>query len=458
MGDASARLSVQFRSASVLFTVATVASIGCGSGQFTEVSPNEIPVLEQRLAQDPDNGTTLLRYAAALFVAEQCDTAVVVARAGMRLQPRNALGPLVVGQCSERAGNYEEAIELYRSYIGDYGGAAGAAAVGARELLAVRAKTTQAAQAALAREAELAQVPADPEVVAVLPLEIAADSMYQPLSRGLAQMLTSDLALLQRFRMVERLQVGVLMDELALSQTQQVDPTTASRIGRLLQAGRLVQGLAAIPPEGQMRLEASVVQSTGEIAGTQYFAGRKQDLMRLEKELVVALAGQMGYLLSAAERRLILENGTQSMLAFLAYSHGLLEEDRGNYSAAAQYYADAVREDPDFQMARDRFEANTMAPVVEAAAPTSVTVNAAESVPAPDAVFVATFEDAANQAIGAAELDVAATQAELVRVVDQTQTTARGAQTTASNPGTTVANQGQSPITVGTVRIIFRLP
>jgi len=76
----------------------------------------------------------------------------------------------------------------------------------------------------------------------------------------------------------------------------------------------------------------------------------------------------------------------------------------------------------------------------------------------PDAVFVATLEDAANQAIGAAELDVAATRAELVRVVDQTQTTARGAQTTASNPGTTVANQGQSPITVGTVRIIFRLP
>ena len=458
MGDASAHLSARFRSASVLLTVITAASLGCGTGQFAEISPNEIPVLEQQLAQDPDNSATLLRYAAALFATERCDSAVVVARAGMRLQPRNALGPLVLGQCSERAGNYDDAIELYRSYIAHYGGAPGAAAVGARELFAVRAKATQTAQAALAREAELAQVPADPEVVAVLPLEIAADSMYQPLSRGLAQMLTSDLALLRRFRMVERLQVGVLMDELALSQTQQVDPTTASRLGRLLQAGRLVQGLAAIPPQGQMRLEASVVQSTGEIAGTQYFTGRKQDLMRLEKELVVALAGQMGYLLSAAERRLILENGTQNLLAFLAYSNGLLEEDRGNYAAAAQYYADAVREDPDFQMARDRFEANTVAPAVETAAPTSVTVNATERVPPPDAVFVATLADAANQAIGAAQLDVAATQSELVRVVDQTQTTAKGAQTTASNPGTTVANQGQSPITVGTVRIIFRLP
>jgi len=426
--------------------------------RVSEVSPNEIPVLEQRLAEEPGNPSVLLRYAAALYSAERCDTAMVVARNGMRQQPANALGPLVVGQCLERAGDYDQAISVYRSYLAAHRGQRGAAAVSGRELLAVRAKATADARAALSRETELAQLAGDPNVVAVLPLEISGDSMYQPLSRGLAQILISDLALLRRFRMVERLQIGAVMDELQLAQTERVDRATASRVGRLVQAGRMVQGLAAIPPEGETRLEAAVVASSGEVTSSETVSGRLRDLMRMEKDLVIGLASRLGYLLSEAERQLILENGTQNLMAFLAYSRGLLEEERGNYAAASEHFAEAVREDPGFDMARESYEANAMVPSVEGTATTTITVTASTTPPPPEPLTGTTPIDAVTTAMGATELDVASTHSEQVQVVDQTQTTTRATTTTVSAPPATVAVKGQVPVTIGTVRIIFILP
>ena len=43
----------------------------------------------------------------------------------------------------------------------------------------------------------------DPDIVGVLPVEVVGDSMYQPLSRGLAHILISDLALLQRWYVLD---------------------------------------------------------------------------------------------------------------------------------------------------------------------------------------------------------------------------------------------------------------
>src|SRR5205823_2112950 len=54
---------------------------------------------------------------------------------------------------------------------------------------------------ALAREAELALAPPEPATVAVLPLVIAGDSGVQPLSRGLAELIATDLAYIRTLRL-----------------------------------------------------------------------------------------------------------------------------------------------------------------------------------------------------------------------------------------------------------------
>ena len=456
MGDVAIRLAKRPLFPSGLVVLCAGLAIGCGMGRVSEVSPEEIPVLERRVAETPGDGALMLRYAAALFSGERCDSAMVVARGGMTRRPKDALGPLIVGQCLEQDGDFDQAIDVYRRYLSAHPGERGATAVSSREMFAVRGRATAQAREALARESEQAQVATDPQIVAVLPLQIVGDSQYQPLSRGLAQILTSDLGLLQRFRMVERLQLGALLDEMRLGQSGNVDQASVSRVGQLLRAGRMVQGTAAIPDDADTRLEASVVMANGEVTGPTSRSGRLRDLMDLEKEVVVGIATQLGYTLSAAERQMILENGTRNLAAFLAYSRGLLAEDMGDYSAAAMHFSDAVGADPNFQAAHDGFQANDVAPEIQDAAPAEVTVTAAAVTTDPTTMLGAGAVDAVVAAISSTQMDIAATQSEQVaQMSDQTQTTTRatGSTIAVNNPTEVIVQT-----TTGIIRIVFRLP
>lgn len=426
-----------------------VVSVACGGTRATQVSPNEIPDLEARLESEPGNGQVLLRYAAALFAADRCDDAVGAARRGMTARPADALGPLVLGQCLEKDSSFSQAVETYDAFASAHPRARGVAAVRARGMLARRAGAVQQARSALANEEQLAGQPMDPRSVAVLPLTIVGDSMYQSLSRGLAQMITSDLGLLQRFRLVERLQLGAILDEIKFSQGDRVDPATAARVGRLMRAGRMVSGLTVIPPEGDVRLETTIVLSNGEVTSPASATGRLRDLLRLEKEIVVEISSQLGYVLSEAERQAILENGTQNLVAFLAYSNALVAEDIGDYQSAARFYRQAVQADPGFQGASDGYEATTAATEVASSSETEVTVVAAgpspsetPSVTTSDVVIVAVAQDLAPVTV----------------TVSAANPPPTGGDTTVSDPADTPTNEGTPTTSTGTVRIVFRLP
>jgi len=410
------------------------------------VSPAEISELAGRVAQEPNNGALTLRYAAALHAAGRCDTAVVVARRGMALAPRDAVGPLVLGQCQERAQQYRDALATYRQFLTDNPSAPGSAAVRARELVASRASAIQEARTALAQEAALTRQPADAQTVAVLPIQVTGDSIYQPLSRGLAQMLTSDLALLRRFRMVERMQLTALLDEMRLGQTGRVDQASAARVGLLMRAGRLVQGLASIPGDRDTRLEASVLLGSGEVTTPAAATGRLKDLLTMEKDVVVALAGRMGYTLSEAERRAILENGTQNLAAFLAYSRALEAVDRADYGTAAAQYGEAARLDPGFAAAREGFEAASAASDAATADPSEVTVLAAK--PAQTALPAVQGTVAA---VGSTTSDLMPTHVEQINAIGGEPTQLAVGTTTAQPPLLTAPQ-------IGIIRIVFRLP
>ena len=90
-------------------------------------------------------------------------------------------------------------------------------------------------------------------------------------------------------------------------------------------------------------------------------------LLDLEKQVVFALAAQLGLELTQAEREQILRQGPKSLAAFLAYSRALEAMDRGDYGAAARHFRSAAQADPGFQAARDGQQAATAAPAAEQA-------------------------------------------------------------------------------------------
>jgi tetratricopeptide (TPR) repeat protein len=310
---------------------------------------------------------TPFRLAATLAAAGRCDSATVVARAALESEPDNVLGPLVIGACQEQADRYDEAVATYSDFAAQHPSARGVSALRAKAQLALRAAAERTARQALAREAEFALQPPQPATVAVLPLVIAGDSTVQPLSRGLAELITTDLAYIRTLRLLERLQIGMLLDELKLGQSERVDPATAARVGRLLRAERMVQGTATIPARGPVQLSATVVTSSGVVRPVGQVTGPFPKLLDLEKQVVFDLAAQLGLDLTQAEREQILRQGPKSLAAFLAYSRGLEAMDRGDYGAAARHFRRAAQADPSFQAARDAQQAATAAPAAELA-------------------------------------------------------------------------------------------
>ncbi|MFH1765565.1 MAG: CsgG/HfaB family protein [Gemmatimonadota bacterium] len=341
----------EVRSVKGLVIWALLATSGCATLGPRPVGTEDIPSLQERAAREPANGEVHLLLGAALAADDRCDEAVTSARRGRALRPEDPIGPLIIGECLEEAGEYDQALNLYAQFLFEQGDAPGAQAVEGRRTIALQLKARAMARDAVQNEETLA--PAEPETVGVLPFVVDGDSVYHTLSVGLAHMLTTDLALLRRFPLVERVQLDALLRELELA-PELIDPATAARTGRLMRASRMILGTVSVPSGADTRLGGNIVLETGELTEALATEGALGDILSLEKEFALRIAESLGYQLSEAERQRILENQPASLAAFLAFSRGLFAEGLGDYEAAAAFYGEALRADPQYGDAQVR--------------------------------------------------------------------------------------------------------
>ena len=102
---------------------------------------------------------------------------------------------------------------------------------------------------------DVARIPA--RSVAVLPFTVSEhDTLLTPLGYGLADLLSTDLAVSTRLVVVERLRIGAILRELKLVDEGVTDPHGAPRVGRLVGARRLLIGNISQSPTGAVRLQA----------------------------------------------------------------------------------------------------------------------------------------------------------------------------------------------------------
>ena len=104
-----------------LMAWALLAASGCATLGPRPVGPEDIPALQQRAAREPGDGQVHLLLGAALAAADRCDEAVISTRRGRSLLPADPTGPLIIGQCLEEAGDYEEALNLYAQFLFEHG-------------------------------------------------------------------------------------------------------------------------------------------------------------------------------------------------------------------------------------------------------------------------------------------------------------------------------------------------
>lgn len=182
------------------------------------------------------------------------------------------------------------------------------------------------------------------------------DAALDPLAKGLADMLITDLSGLSALRIVERDKLNRALDELRLARGKFVDPRTAVRLGKGLSAQFIMTGGYTLAG-GILRIDARVLKvETAEVVSSERAEGKKEEFFALEKQLVDALIDALHYKLGRDEKTRLRANPTQSFDAWSRYSAGLDAGDRGDAARARELYKQALAADPGYAAARTALE------------------------------------------------------------------------------------------------------
>jgi TolB-like protein len=342
----------------VFVTSLTCAACGPTLPPLAAPAPAEIPHLETVASRQPAHVAALVRLGAAYRSAGRLEDARETLQRATALRPRDGGAVLYLGLTHEDLGELGAARRLYEDYI-RHGSSTEVRNALRRRMPALERRELQASiRHALAREGTLDAAP-DPATVAVFPFTVgAADESLQPLGRAFAELLVTDLAITGRLRVLERAHVQLLLDEQQLGQTVYVDPATATRSGRLLGAGRIVQGQVQGDP-ARLRLLAAVVNSTtGEFGQLRPVSteGALAELFDIQKRIAFMVYDELQIALTPAERERLGVHRTRNVEALLAFGLGLEASDRGRFAEAAAHFDRAATIDPGFAMAATHAE------------------------------------------------------------------------------------------------------
>ena len=341
----------------VISTLLLASLAACATGGMT--AGESVSKLEQQQKSSPSSAAVNRSLGIAYYKASRYQDARTSLETATRLDPKDGTTALYLGLSAEELGDVPAAKSAYSSYI-QYGRTSRVRSQLQSRLAALTRKEIAAdAKAAVRQEARLAGQPASPSVIAVMPLRFSGpDSSLRPLERGFADLLTTDLARSSQLTLVERSRMQALLDEIHLQKSGATDAASNVRAGKLVRAGRVVQGSLNQVGAFDLRADAAVVDvSTSQIRGTANASDQLEAVFNLEKKLALDLFTQLGVSLSPAERNTIEQRPTRSMQAFLAYSRGLTAEDEGRYDDAGRFFNEAVRVDPGFQSAQQKSQA-----------------------------------------------------------------------------------------------------
>lgn len=212
----------------------------------------------------------------------------------------------------------------------------------------------------------LAPAPARADAVPVMVLYFdnnSKDAELDPLQKGLADMLITDLSGVADLQVVERARLEQVLRELQLQRTSYFDPKTAQRIGGGVGAQYAIAGAFTLVGK-ELRLDVRILRvDSGEIVRSAQASGERDRFFALQQQLTARFIEGLGPALrwSAARVRREREalqnrqdNRAPDLDFALVYGRSLDLADRGDPAAAAQALQGVLPRAPGFVLGRTR--------------------------------------------------------------------------------------------------------
>lgn len=185
---------------------------------------------------------------------------------------------------------------------------------------------------------------------------LVGNADYAALSKGMAEVLITDLSRNPRIRVVERDRLQQLLDEQNLSSSGRVDKETVVRVGRILGAGHMLMGTFLIDARENMRIDVRAVNTeTSEIEYVESIEGKADKLLAMVSELGAKVNSGLKLPARPAEASKFSDAGGRNpnqFRALLLMSRAIEEQDRKNVPAAVALYKQAIDANPDFDRAK----------------------------------------------------------------------------------------------------------
>lgn len=213
------------------------------------------------------------------------------------------------------------------------------------------------ARTAVAEERALGAAPAGNTVGVLYFRNATGQPRLDPLQKGLALMLITDLSQVPGLQVVERVRLQALAEELGFGASGLVDPGAAPRVGRLLRAKWLVEGEIGAEQPNLLAARGSVLDvPSSEVVGRPEAGGDLDAIFRVEKDLLFGIVGTLKIEVSPEVRKRLEKPCATKAGALLALARGVDESDRGNYGKAAEQYEAALQEDPGVCLAAENLD------------------------------------------------------------------------------------------------------
>ena|SRR5215208_761337 len=179
-------------------------------------------------------------------------------------------------------------------------------------------------------------------------------SEYEPLSKGITEMLITELAESPALQVVERDRLQKLLEEQDLNTAGRVDKETAAKLGKILGARHMLMGGFVIDPRQKMRLDIRAVDvETSRVEYVETVSGKAEDVLALISTLGARVNSRLKLPpLPAAHRSEGKTAKSDQLRAVMLLSRALNEEDRGNISGAITLYREALGVYPQYDRAR----------------------------------------------------------------------------------------------------------
>jgi tetratricopeptide (TPR) repeat protein len=347
---------------------------GCGAISMQQGGLNsqyDISQLQSRIKKNPKDFQALRDLGVASYERDQFKQARKYLIRAFKLNPSDPQTMLYLGMALEAEKLPKLAQRIYKRYHKIPAKSEYRSLIQARYELLSRDMAKQDIKTAMSNEEAIGAKQLSPNAIAVLPLKkTSGPDEYAPLGTGIAEMIITDLAQVPELKLIERVRVSALMEEMALGQSGMIDVSTAPRMGQLVSAGRIVNGTYTIGADEHVNIDASfwdVMKQQQPAVNSKSDA--LQNIFVLEKDLVFNMIDDMGITLTPEQHAKIQYIPTKNLQAFLAYSMGLELEDAGQFEAAAKEFENAVKMDPQFKKASARAHANQSMAVMQGPKP-----------------------------------------------------------------------------------------